>query len=97
MLIGPSGAGKSSLINYLAGSLQANVGDGGKSCTKGNASYEATLMNTKLNIIDTQGFNDTDEFTSSPGQVAKKIMLFLIKASSTRQIDAVWIVHDAKS
>jgi hypothetical protein len=54
-------------------------------------------MQKKLNIIDTQGLYDTDEFTSSPGQVAKKVMLFLIKESSTRQIDAVWIVHDAKS
>jgi hypothetical protein len=30
-----------------------------------------------------------------PDRWPKKIMLFLIKASSTRQIDAVWIVHDA--
>jgi hypothetical protein len=54
-------------------------------------------MQKKLNIIDTQGLFDTDEFASSPGQAAKKVMLFLIKESTTRQIDAVWIVHDAKS
>ena len=95
LLIGPSGAGKSSLINYLAGYDLANVGEGGKSCTKESTCYEVTLMNRKLNIIDTQGLYDTDDFTGSPGQVAKKIMLFLIKGAPTRQIDAVWMIHDA--
>jgi len=54
-------------------------------------------MNKKLNIIDTQGLYDTEDFKGSPRQVAKKIMLFLIKESSTRQFDAVWILHDARS
>ena len=73
------------------------MGHDGKSCTKESACYEVTFMNKKLNIIDTQGLYDTEDFKGSPRQVAKKIMLFLIKESSTRQFDAVWILHDARS
>jgi predicted GTPase len=74
LLIGVSGSGKSSLINYLAGETIAEVGDSGSSCTKNNIFYEVTLLNKKLRIFDTQGFNDTEKsFTDSNGDVASRI------------------------
>ena len=44
LLIGTSGSGKSSIINYLARTPLAPVGDKGSSCTKNNMSYEVTLQ-----------------------------------------------------
>jgi predicted GTPase len=74
LLIGVSGSGKSSLINYLAGKTLALVGDSGNSCTMDNMFYEVTLLNKKLRIFDTQGFNDTaTSFTDSNGDVASRI------------------------
>jgi predicted GTPase len=71
LLIGTSGSGKSSLINYLAGKPLAPVGDDGASCTKDNFFYETTLLNKKLRIFDTQGFNDTESVPN--GNVASRI------------------------
>jgi hypothetical protein len=74
------------------------VGDSGYSCTKNNIVYEVTLLNKKLRIIDTQGFNDISTgFTSGNGNVASRIKFFMMNKSSIRQIDAVWIVHAASS
>jgi predicted GTPase len=73
LLIGTSGAGKSSLINYLAGETLAKVGDTGNACTDKSESFKVTLANKKLNIIDTQGFNDTNGFIIGNGQVASRI------------------------
>ena len=74
MLVGPSGAGKSSLVNYLAGEKLAAVSDSGSSCTKDTMSFEATLLDKKLRIFDTQGFNDTAAgFDKGNGNVASKI------------------------
>ena len=73
MLIGTSGAGKSSLINFLAGETVAKVGDAGNACTNKSESYKVTLGNKKLNIIDTQGFNDTNAFVIGNDQVASRI------------------------
>ena len=44
LLIGTSGSGKSSLINYLANTSLAPVGDSGSSCTKNSMSYEVNLL-----------------------------------------------------
>jgi predicted GTPase len=94
LIIGPSGSGKSSLINYIAGKELAEVGDDGKSCTKINKSYEVTFENRKLMIFDTQGFNDTETgFINGNGNVASKIKFQLMNNSSTKQIDAIWIVQ----
>lgn len=96
--MGTSGSGKTSLINYLAGNINATVGDSGNSCTKDNMTYEVTLLDRKLRIFDTQGFNDTATgFNSGNGNVASRIKFQLMSESSTRQIDAVWIVHDASN
>jgi tRNA U34 5-carboxymethylaminomethyl modifying GTPase MnmE/TrmE len=73
LLIGTSGTGKSSLINYLAGETRATVSDTGASCTKKIMSYEVTLIDKKLRIFDTQGFNDTEAFTDGNKKVASKI------------------------
>jgi tRNA U34 5-carboxymethylaminomethyl modifying GTPase MnmE/TrmE len=74
LLVGTSGSGKSSLVNYLAGDVQAAVSDSGHSCTKDNMSFEVTLRDKKLRIFDTQGFNDTDSgFAKGNGNVASKI------------------------
>ena len=95
MLIGPVGSGKSSLINYLAGARLAPVGDSGSSYTKENIFYEVTWLNKKLRILDAQGLNDTDMGLNR--NVASKIKFWLMNCSSTRQIDAVWIAHNASS
>jgi predicted GTPase len=72
--MGTSGSGKTSLINYLAGHDLAPVGDSGYSCTKDNMSYEVTLLNRKLRIFDTQGFNDTASgFYNGNGNLASRI------------------------
>jgi predicted GTPase len=71
LLVGTSGSGKSSIINYLARTPLAPVGDSGSSCTKNNISYEVTLLDRKLRIFDTQGFNDTAGFIN--GTVASRI------------------------
>ena len=98
LLIGTSGSGKSSLINYLAGQDLAEVSDSGISCTKDNKSFKVTLLNKKLRIFDTQGFNDTDlAFTKGNRNVASRIKFMLMNESSTKQIDAVWIAHSANS
>jgi predicted GTPase len=73
LLIGASGSGKSSLINYLAGKPLAPVGHSGSSCTKENTFYEVTLLNRKIRIFDTQGFNDTVGFMETNGTVASRI------------------------
>jgi predicted GTPase len=74
LLMGTSGSGKTSLINYLAGDIQAPVGVSGSSCTKDNMSFEVTLQNRKLRIFDTQGFNDTaSSFNKGNGNVASRI------------------------
>ena len=86
------------MVNYLAGKPLAPVGDSGSSCTKDNMSYEVTFRNKKLRIFDTQGINDTAKgFTNGNGNVASRIKFQLMNESSTRQIDAVWIVHAASS
>ena len=95
MLIGTSGAGKSSLINYLEGKPQAKVGKGGKACTKKSEVHKVTLFSKKLNIIDTQGLNDTNGFITNNGQVASRIRYQFMRNSSTKQIDAIWMLHDA--
>jgi predicted GTPase len=98
LLIGTSGSGKSSLINYLLGHDLAEVSDSGISCTKDNKFFEITLLNKKLRILDTQGFNDTDlALTKGNRNMASRIMFMLMNESSTRQIDAVWIAHSANS
>ena len=95
MLIGASGSGKSSLINFLAGKKLALVGDAGSSCTKDNIFYEVPFEKRMLRIFDTQGFNDTSGVPNAT--VASKIKSELMNESSTKQIDAVWILHSAKS
>jgi GTPase SAR1 family protein len=72
-LIGTSGSGKSSLINYLAGKTLAKEGNTGNACTNKSESFKVTLGNKQLNIIDTQGFNDTNAFFIGNGQVASRI------------------------
>jgi predicted GTPase len=95
LLLGASGSGKSSLINYLAGAPLAPVGDYGSSCTMDFKSYEVILENRKLRIFDTQGFNDTTGKTNTT--VASTIKSLLMNENSTKQIDAVWILHGASN
>ena len=53
------------------------------------------MLDKKITIFDTQGFNDTADFKNAT--IASKIMNQLMSKSSTKQFDAVWIVHSAKS
>jgi hypothetical protein len=46
-------------------------------------------------IFDTQGFNDTDGITN--GTVASRIKNYLMNENSSKQIDAVWILHSSSS
>jgi putative ribosome biogenesis GTPase RsgA len=64
LLIGPSGSGKSSLINYLAGEPLVKVSENGSFCTKDIKSNEVTLLNKKLRIFDTPGFNNDLDFSN---------------------------------
>ena len=46
-------------------------------------------------ILEAQGFNDTQGFMN--GTEASRIKSYLMNESSTKQIDAVWMLHDASS
>ena len=59
MLLGTSGCGKSSFINYLAQEEVAKVSDNGESCTEEVKCYEVVVLEKKLRLFDTQGYNDT--------------------------------------
>jgi predicted GTPase len=76
LLLGDTSSGKSSLINYLGGEKLVLIGNGGDPCTKDIKSYEVTLLNKKLRIFDTPGFNNYFDFSKiSDGKVASRIKL----------------------
>lgn len=77
ILLGKTGHGKSTFCNLLSDSFEFKVGENLNSCTKDikKKEYDLKEDNTKLVIIDTPGFSDSDG--DDPENIKKIKNLFI--------------------
>ena len=99
ILFGDSGSGKSTFIRSLNGKKEGKLpetnGDG-SSCTKDANTYESTLLNQPIMLIDTRGTNDTS-VNANDEIIVEGLVDFLLnskESSGENILNGIIYIHD---